>query len=194
MQGARSAAQLTQRLLAFSRRQALDPVRVDINRLVAGMSELLRRTLSESINFETVLAGGLWPTLADANELENAIINLAINARDAMAEGGSLTIETANTYLDEAYTSRFGDVDAGQYVMLSVTDTGTGISPDVMTRIFEPFSQADAAQSRDGGGTGLGLAICRRLAAIIGARITLASGPRQGSTFTLIIPQGSRSS
>src|SRR5690606_11659372 len=129
MHGAQSAAQLTNRLLAYARRQPLKPERVELNRLVATMSELLRHTLGETISIETVLAAGLWPTFADADLVEGAILNLAINARDAMPGGGRLTIETANTYLDRAYASRFGDVDPGQYVMLSVTDTGTGIAP-----------------------------------------------------------------
>ena len=185
MQGAKNAAQLTQRLLAFSRRQALEPVRIDINKLVAGMSELLRRTLSESINFETVLAGGLWQTLVDANQLENAIINLAVNARDAMPEGGSLTIETANSYLDEAYTSRFGDVAAGQYVMLSVTDTGTGISPEVMKRIFEPFFTTKDT----GKGSGLGLAMVHGFVKQSGGHIRVYSEPREGTTVKIYLPR-----
>jgi signal transduction histidine kinase/CheY-like chemotaxis protein len=185
MQGAKSAAHLTQRLLAFSRRQTLDPVRVDINKLVAGMSELLRRTLSESINFETVLAGGLWPTLVDANQLENAIINLAVNARDAMPEGGSLTIETANTYLDEAYTSHFGDVEPGQYVMLSVTDTGTGISPEVMKRIFEPFFTT----KETGKGSGLGLAMVHGFVKQSGGHLRVYSEPGEGTTVKIYLPR-----
>ena len=124
LEGARSSVRLTQQLLAFSRRQALDPQRVDLNRVVSGMSDLLRRTLGETVDVETVLAGGLWPTYADANQLENALINLAANARDAMPGGGKITIETANSFLDEAYASQFGDVSAGQYVLMSVTDTG----------------------------------------------------------------------
>src|SRR4029079_4185294 len=136
---AKSAAQLTHRLLAFSRRQPLKPNRVDINGLVASLSELLRRTLGEGVNIETVLAGGLWPAFADENHVENALVNLAINARDAMPNGGRLTIETANVYLDEAYARRFTEVAAGQYVMLSVSDSGTGIPPDVLEKVFEPF-------------------------------------------------------
>jgi signal transduction histidine kinase/CheY-like chemotaxis protein len=185
MQGARSAAQLTQRLLAFSRRQALDPARLDINKLVAGMSELLRRTLGETINFETVLAGGLWQTLVDANQLENAVINLAVNARDAMPEGGSLTIETANTYLDEAYTARFGDLTPGQYVLLSVTDTGTGIATDVLQRVFEPFFTT----KETGKGSGLGLAMVHGFVKQTGGHIRIYSEEGQGTTVKIYLPR-----
>src|SRR5258708_27049868 len=108
-------------------------------RLISGMSDLLRRTLGETISVETVMAGGLWPTFADANQVENALINLCINARDAMPNGGRLTIETGNAYLDEAYTRQFVDVAPGQYVMLSVADSGSGIPPDVLDHVFEPF-------------------------------------------------------
>ena len=132
---ARSAPpSLTNRLLAFSRQQPLDPQPLDANRLVAGMSDLLRRTLGEAIALETVLAGGLWRAFADPNQLENAMLNLAVNARDAMPEGGKLTIETANCYLDEAYVDAPGRAGRapGQYVMIAVTDTGTGM--DAATR------------------------------------------------------------
>jgi signal transduction histidine kinase len=139
LQGAHSAAKLTHRLLAFARRQPLAPVRADLNKIVSGVSDMLRRTMGETIVFETVLAAGLWPTFVDANQLENAILNLAVNARDAMPNGGHLTIETANSYLDEAYARQFGDVTPGQYVLLSITDTGGGIPADLMRRVFEPF-------------------------------------------------------
>jgi len=137
LQGANNAAKLTHRLLAFARRQPLAPVRADLNKIVSGISDLLRRTMGETIIFETVLAAGLWPTFVDTNQLENVILNLAVNARDAMPNGGHLTIETANSYLDEAYARQFGDIAPGQYALLSVTDTGTGIPPDLMKRIFE---------------------------------------------------------
>ncbi|RWE21268.1 CHASE3 domain-containing protein, partial [Mesorhizobium sp.] len=126
------AANLTARLLAFSRQQPLAPQLVDANRLVTGMSDLLRRTLGQSIEIETVLAGGLWKAHADPSQVENAILNLAVNARDAIGEKGKLTIETANCHLDEAYAAGHPEVKAGQYVMIAVTDTGTGMSPDVM--------------------------------------------------------------
>ena len=155
MQGARSAAKLTHRLLAFSRLQPLDPVPLDLNKTIASISDLLMRTVGSPITVETVLAGGLWLTMADANQLENVLVNLAINAKDAMPEGGKITIETANGYLDEAYAASFGDVTPGQYVILSVTDTGTGIPPDVLERVFEPFFTTKQA----GMGTGLGLSM-----------------------------------
>jgi signal transduction histidine kinase len=152
-QGANRAAVLTHRLLAFARRQTLDPRPLDANKLVADMSELLRRTLGETIALEAVLAGGLWRTAADANQLESALLNLAVNARDAMPDGGKLTIETANTHLDEAYVADHEDVAVGQYVMIAISDTGTGIHPDTLPRVFEPFfTTKDIGQ-----GTGLGL-------------------------------------
>jgi CheY-like chemotaxis protein len=154
MQGARRAATLTQRLLAFSRRQALDPKPIDPNQLVQGMSELLRRTLGETVVLETVLAGGLWRTTADPNQLENAVLNLAVNARDAMPNGGKLTIETANSKLDEHYVEGLAEpVPPGQYVLIAVSDTGTGMDKATMDRVFEPFFTTKEA----GKGTGLGL-------------------------------------
>ena len=125
MEGAERSALLTHRLLAFSRQQTLEPKPIDADKLVSGMSSLLNRTLGESIAIETVLAAGLWTVSVDVNQLENALLNLAVNARDAMPSGGKLTIETANTYLDEAYASRHVEVRAGQYVMLAVTDTAS---------------------------------------------------------------------
>jgi PAS domain S-box-containing protein len=130
MRGARRAESLTQRLLAFSRQQPLEPKSVDVGRLVTGMSDLLRRTLGEQIAVETVLAGGLWRAFADPNQLEVAILNLAVNARDAMPEGGKLTIETANVHLDEFYAAAQVEVIPGQYVMLAVSDNGEGMSPE----------------------------------------------------------------
>jgi signal transduction histidine kinase len=152
--GAR-AATLTHRLLAFSRRQPLAPRTLDLNRLVAGMSELLHRTLGEVIGIETVLGARLWLTRVDPNQLENALLNLVINARDAMERGGKLTIETANLYLDENYAATDPEVLSGQYVMLAVTDTGTGMSEEVRVRAFEPFYTTKPA----GRGSGLGLSM-----------------------------------
>ena len=148
--GERGAA-LTHRLLAFSRQQTLSPQHIDINRHVSGISELLRRTLGEAIAIETVLAGGLWRCFVDPNQVESALLNIAVNARDAMPDGGKLTIETGNTYLDEEYAAH-EDVSPGQYVLLAVTDTGTGMSPEIMAHALEPFFTT----KESGKGTGLG--------------------------------------
>ena len=185
LQGAQNAAKLTHRLLAFSRRQILDPAPVDLNRLITGMSELLRRTLDESIGVETILAGGLWRTFADAHQLENTLINLCVNARDAMPEGGRLTVETANAYLDEAYTQQFGDVTAGQYVMLSVADTGKGIPPDVLQRVFEPFFTTKPT----GEGSGLGLAMVYGFVKQSGGHIRIYSELGHGTTVKIYLPR-----
>jgi PAS domain S-box-containing protein len=150
--GANRAAGLTKRLLAFSRQQSLAPQPLNANEMVADMSELLRRTLGETVKLETILADGLWQVFADRNLLESAILNLAINARDAMLDGGRLTIETANFDIDEAYAAEHA-VGPGQYVMLAVTDTGTGMTPEVMAKAFDPFFTTKGV----GKGTGLGL-------------------------------------
>jgi CheY-like chemotaxis protein len=184
-QASRSAAQLTHQLLAFARKQPLKPVAIDLNRLISNMSEMLRRTLGETISIETVLGGGLWPALADANQLENALINLALNARDAMANGGCLTIETANAYLDDAYVARFGDVAAGQYVILSVTDTGTGIDPTVLEHVFEPFFTTKQA----GSGSGLGLAMVHGFVKQSGGHIRIYSEIGHGTTVKIYLPR-----
>ena len=189
VQGAASAAQAPlHRLLAFSRRQPLEPVRLDLNRLVSDMSDLLRRTLGETIAMEMILAGGLWPTFADANQVENALLNLCVNARDAMPSGGRLTVETATTYLDEAYTRQFGDINPGQYVLLSVTDTGTGILPEILARAFEPFFTTKP----DGAGTGLGLAMVHGFVKQSGGhvRIYSESGPGNGGQDLSSPPDG----
>ncbi len=182
MQAARNAAKLTQRLLAFARRQPLEPKRLDCNRLISGMSELLHRTLGETINLEIVLGGGLWPTFADANQLESAILNLAVNARHAMPDGGRLTIETANSYLDEAYASRFGDLEPGQYVQVSVADSGVGIPPEILDRVFEPFFTTKSVEA----GLGLDSPWCTgsssSRAGMSASTARSATGPRSRST------------
>ncbi len=184
-QASRSAAQLTHQLLAFARKQPLKPVSVDLNRLISGMSDMLRRTLGEAISIETVLGGGLWPTLADSNQLENALINLALNARDAMPSGGCLTIETANAYLDDAYVARFGDIAAGQYVVLSVTDTGSGIAPDVLERVFEPFFTTKQV----GVGSGLGLAMVHGFVKQSGGHVRIYSEVGHGTNVKIYLPR-----
>ena len=152
MDGATRAGALTQRLLAFSRQQALSPVPLDPNKLLSGMEDLLHRTLGEAVQVETVLAAQLWMAHADPSQLENAVLNLAVNARDAMDGRGKLTIETANTRLDDVY-AREHDVVAGQYVMIAVSDTGSGMTPAVMAQVFDPYFTTKEI----GKGTGLGL-------------------------------------
>jgi PAS domain S-box-containing protein len=179
------AAALTHRLLAFARRQALDPKPTGVNRLVSGMEELIRRTVGPAVQVETVLAAGLWPTLCDANQLESALLNLCINARDAMPDGGRLTIETANVHLDEAYAARERDVRAGQYVSLSVTDTGTGMPPDVIARAFEPFFTTKPI----GQGTGLGLSMLYGFVKQSEGHVRIYSELDQGTTVRLYLPR-----
>ncbi|MBW4090909.1 MAG: response regulator [Proteobacteria bacterium] len=185
MQGGRRAATLTQQLLAFSRRQPLAPKPISVNKLVAGMSDLLARTLGESIRIETVLAGGLWRVLADENQLENTLLNLAVNARDAMDGHGSLTIETANAFLDEAYTRGEQDVNTGQYVVIAVTDTGSGMPPEVLAKVFEPFFTTKEM----GRGTGLGLSQVYGFVKQSGGHIKLYSEPGEGTTVKIYLPR-----
>ena len=184
-QAAKRAATLTHRLLAFARRQALDPHPVDANKLVAGMSELLRRTLGESVAIETVLAGGLWRTLTDPNQLENALLNLAVNARDAMPQGGKLTIETANSHLDDLYATQHQEVTPGQYVMIAVSDTGIGMDKETMEHAFEPFfTTKDVGQ-----GTGLGLSQVYGFVKQSNGHIKIYSEPGQGTVVKLYLPR-----
>ncbi len=185
LRGAGSAAQLTHRLLAFSRRQALEPARIDLNRLVADMLDMLRRSLGEQINIETVLSAGLWPSFADPHQLENVLLNLTLNARAAMPNGGCLTIETANTFLDGTYARQFGDVDEGQYVLLSVTDTGTGIAKDIIDRVFEPFFTTKAI----GEGSGLGLPMVHGIVKQSGGHIRIYSEEGHGTTVKVYLPR-----
>jgi signal transduction histidine kinase len=147
------AASLTHRLLAFARQQPLEPKAIDVNNLIAGMSDLMRSTLGEQIEIETVMAAGLWTTTVDPHQLESAILNIAINSRDAMPQGGKLTIETGNTFLDDAYAGQHGEVSPGQYVMVAVSDNGTGMSSEIAARVFDPFFTTKPP----GKGTGLGL-------------------------------------
>ncbi|ESZ45592.1 CHASE3 domain-containing protein [Mesorhizobium sp. RSR565B] len=179
------AANLTSRLLAFSRQQPLAPQVVDANRLVAGMSDLLRRALGETIRIETVLAGGLWKTHADPSQLENAILNLAVNARDAMGEDGKMTIETANSHLDEGYAATHAEVKAGQYVMIAVSDTGAGMPADVMERAFEPFFTTKPVDK----GTGLGLSQVFGFVKQSGGHVKIYSEPGQGTTIRIYLPR-----
>jgi PAS domain S-box-containing protein len=186
MEATRRAATLTQRLLAFSRRQPLEPKPIDANKLVAGMSELLRRTLGEMIVLETVLAGGLWRTQADPNQLENAIVNLAVNARDAMPNGGKLTIETANARLDDSYVEALAEpVPPGQYVLVAVSDTGTGMDTATMEKVFEPFFTTKDA----GKGTGLGLSQVYGFVRQSNGHIKIYSEPGEGTAIKIYLPR-----
>jgi signal transduction histidine kinase/CheY-like chemotaxis protein len=183
--GAERAATLTARLLAFSRQQPLAPKIIDANKLVGGMSELLRRTLGETIRVETVLAGGLWTICADAGQIESALLNLAVNARDAMPDGGKLTIETANSELDDRYARIHEDVKAGQYVVLSVTDTGSGMPAEVAERAFEPFYTTKEI----GRGTGLGLSQVFGFVKQSSGHVKIYSEEGQGTTIKIYLPR-----
>ena len=180
---AKRAAALTHRLLAFSRRQTLDPKPIDVNRLIGGMEELIRRTLGPQIAVEVVRRRGLWPTLSTPTQLENALLNLCINARDAMPDGGTLTIETANKWLDDR-AARERDLPPGQYVSLCVTDTGTGMTPDVIARAFDPFFTTKPI----GQGTGLGLSMIYGFARQSGGQVRIYSEVGQGTTMCLYLP------
>jgi PAS domain S-box-containing protein len=185
LRAAERGAALTQRLLAFSRRQALEPHPLDVNRLVGGMSDLLRRTLGETVKIEAILAAGLWRTFVDANQLESALLNLGINARDAMPDGGKLTIETGNSYLDDEYAATNAEVTAGQYVLVAVTDTGEGMVPEVAGRAFEPFYTTKA----EGKGTGLGLSQVYGFVKQSGGHIKIYSEPGTGTCVKIYLPR-----
>ncbi|MGE5563331.1 MAG: response regulator [Bacillota bacterium] len=185
MKGAERAATLTQRLLAFSRRQPLTPKVIDVDKLVLGMSDLLQRSLGELIKLEIVIAPGLWRVEADPNQLESAILNLAVNARDAMPDGGELVIETANARLDENYAAVNAEVPPGQYVMIAVTDSGTGMSKAVADRAFEPFYTTKAV----GKGTGLGLSMIYGFIKQSGGHVKIYSEEGQGTTVKMYLPR-----
>ena len=183
--GADRAAQLTRQLLAFARRQPLAPKVVNLSRLVTDMADLLRRTLGEAIEVETVVAGGLWNTIADPAQVESALLNLALNARDAMPGGGRLTVEITNASLDETYALAARDVTPGQYVMLAVTDTGEGMSEVVRTRVFEPFFTTKT----DGKGTGLGLSMVYGFVKQSNGHIQVYSEVGHGTTVKIYLPR-----
>jgi PAS domain S-box-containing protein len=184
-QGAsKRAASLTHRLLAFSRRQTLDPKPTNVNLLVAGMEDLIRRTVGPAITLEVVGASGLWPTLVDPSQLENALLNLCINARDAMPDGGRITIETANKWLDRSAALRH-EVPEGQYLSLCVTDTGPGMTPEVIARAFEPFFTTKPI----GQGTGLGLSMIYGFAKQSGGQVRIYSELGQGTTVCIYLPR-----
>ncbi|MGF6820579.1 PAS domain S-box-containing protein [Paraburkholderia atlantica] len=181
-------SKLASQLLAFGRRQPLQPVVINLASALRGMDDLLRRALDETIDVETVVAGGLWNTLVDIHQLENVILNLAINARDAMAEGGKLTMELSNAMLDDEYVASVPDIQAGQYVLLAVTDTGTGMSPDVVDRAFDPFFTTKP----EGRGTGLGLSMAYGFVKQSGGHIKIYSEVGHGTTVKLYLPRSSR--
>lgn len=184
-EAAKRGALLTQRLLAFSRQQPLQPKAVDANKLVAGMSDLLRHSIGADIRLETVLAGGLWRTHVDPNQLENIVLNLAVNARDAMPGGGRLTIETQNAHLDERYSASNLAVKAGHYVLIAVSDTGSGMPPDVIEKAFDPFFTTKAV----GKGTGLGLSQVYGFVKQSGGHVKIYSEPGEGTTIKIYLPR-----
>ncbi len=179
------AATLTQRLLAFSRRQPLQPKRIDTGKTVLEATELLRQTLGESIGIEAVLSGGVWPVFADPSQLETALLNLAINARDAMPAGGKLTIETGNAFLDETYAEAHPEVKPGQYAMIAVSDTGSGMTKEIAERALEPFFTTKAP----GEGTGLGLSQVYGFIKQSGGHLKIYSEPGEGTTIKLYLPR-----
>ena len=188
LEGATRASQLTARLMAFSRQQPLAPQVTDANKLVSGMSELLRRSIGEAVVVETVLAGGLWPTMIDAGQLENALVNLCVNGRDAMPDGGKLTIETSNAELDDRYTAEHDEVAPGHYVLISVTDTGTGMAPEIVERVFEPFYTTKGV----GKGTGLGLSQVFGFIKQSNGHVKIYSEIGEGTTVKLYLPRAAR--
>ncbi len=185
MNAAQRGADLTQRLLAFARKQALAPLPLDVNQLLVGLDPMLRRTLGEHIEIELVRAAGLWPALVDQGQLENALLNLCLNARDAMLGGGRLTLETANVRLDEEYAARCHDVQPGQYVMLAVSDTGQGIAAEHLLHVFEPFFTT----KEKGKGTGLGLSMVYGFVMQSAGHVAVYSEPGQGTTIKVYLPR-----
>jgi len=185
VRGAQRAAALTSRLLAFSRRQALDPKPIDVNKFLTGAADFLQRTLGETVEIEAVSAAGLWRIEADPNHLESALVNLAINARDAMTNGGKLTLEAANAYVDEEYTRAMPELAPGQYVAICVTDTGRGMPPEVLSRAFEPFFTT----KEPGQGTGLGLSQVYGFVRQSGGHVKIYSELGSGTTVKMYFPR-----
>jgi signal transduction histidine kinase/CheY-like chemotaxis protein len=185
MRGATRAASLTKRLLAFARQTPLRPSAIDVNRLLTGLSEFLQRALGEHIALEIVGAAGLWPAEADPAELETALVNIAVNSRDAMPDGGELTIETSNAYLDDLYCRGQPDLRPGQYVLIAVTDTGAGMSQHIMERAFEPFFTT----KESGQGTGLGLSQVYGFVRQLGGHVKIYSEVSEGTTVKMYLPR-----
>jgi signal transduction histidine kinase/CheY-like chemotaxis protein len=185
MHGAQRAVTLTKRLLAFSRQQPLNPVALDVNRILNGLSDFLRRALGEDISLEIVGSGGVWPVEADPAELEAVVLNLAVNARDAMPDGGKLTVEASNSYLDDAYCQQNADVRPGQYVQIAVTDAGSGMTKEVIDRAFEPFFTT----KQSGQGTGLGLSQVYGFVKQSGGHVKIYSEVGDGTTVKIYLPR-----
>ncbi|MGA1804113.1 response regulator [Rhizobium sp. HT1-10] len=183
--GVNRGSKLAAQLLAFGRRQALEPRVINVGRLVAGMGDMLRSTLGEEIEIETIQGGGLWNTFVDPAQIQNAILNLAINARDAMEGSGTLTIEVNNAFIDEDYARKHIDVEAGQYVMVAVTDTGSGIPSAIIEKVFEPFFSTKPL----GRGTGLGLSMVYGFVKQSGGHVKVYSEDRQGTTIRIYLPR-----
>ena len=183
--GVNRGAELAKQLLAFGRQQTLEPRPVNIGRLIHGMDDMLRRTLSDAVEIETVMSGGLWNCMADPTQVENVLLNLAINARDAMRGVGKLTIETGNAILDDNYASSHPDVAPGRYVMLAVTDNGPGIPAEIREKVFEPFYTTKAP----GQGTGLGLSMVYGFVKQSGGHIKIYSEPGEGTTVRIYLPR-----
>ena len=185
MGGVQRGAKLASQLLAFGRRQPLEPKVVNIGRLVAGMEDLLRRSIGEAIEIETVVSGGLWNAFVDSTQIENAVLNLAINARDAMDGVGKLTIEVRNAHLDPEYAAENSEVRPGQYVMIAVTDTGAGISPEIVEQVFEPFFTTKP----EGKGSGLGLSMVYGFVKQSGGHVKIYSEVGQGTSIKIYLPR-----
>jgi len=184
MDGATRAASLTHRLLAFSRQSPLAPEPLDLNAMIRGLTDMLDRTLGERVKLETVMGAGLWKAKADPSQLENVILNLSVNARDAMPDGGRLTIETSNAHMDEAYALEEG-TQAGQYVLIAVTDSGTGMTPEVIAKAFDPFFTTKGV----GKGTGLGLSQVFGFVRQSGGHVKIYSEVGHGTTIKIYLPR-----
>ena len=185
LEGAQRAATLTARMMAFSRQQPLLPQSINLNHVIGGMTEMITRTIGDAIKVRSVLAGGLWTTLVDVSQMENALLNICVNARDAMPNGGSITIETCNAHLDDNYARQNIDVTAGQYVMIAVTDSGTGMTPEVSAKAFEPFFTTKDV----GKGTGLGLSQVFGFIKQSGGHLKIYSEVGQGTTIKIYLPR-----
>ncbi|MGU3390626.1 response regulator [Sphingomonas sp. M1A8_2b] len=189
MAGVSRGSKLASQLLAFGRRQALEPKVVNVTRFVRGMDDMLRRAIGEGIEIETIVGGGLWNTFIDPAQIENALLNLAINARDAMDGQGKLTIELGNAHLDDAYALGHDEVQAGQYVMLAVSDTGSGMSPEIIEKVFEPFFSTKS----EGKGSGLGLSMVYGFVKQSGGHVKIYSEVGEGTTIKLYLPRAMES-